>query len=36
MGLLGSIKADIARAGARDAGRNAGVALMKRCTGMGE
>lgn len=36
VGLLGSIKADIAGANVRDAGRNAGVALMKRCTGMGD
>lgn len=36
VGLLGSIKADIASASPQDAGRNAGVALMKRCTGMGE
>lgn len=36
VGLLGSIKADIAGASPRDAGRNAGVALMKRCTGLGE
>lgn len=35
--LLASVKTDVASGGsAEDAGRKAGLALMKRCTGLGE
>jgi hypothetical protein len=36
VGLLASVKSDVAGANPQDAGKKAGVALMKRCTGMGE
>jgi hypothetical protein len=36
VGLLASVKSDVAGGSAQDAGKKAGVALMKRCTGMGE
>jgi hypothetical protein len=36
VGLLASVKSDVVGTSAQDAGRKAGMALMKRCTGIGE
>jgi hypothetical protein len=36
VGLLASVKSDVSSASPQDAGKKAGIALMKRCTGLGE